>query len=93
MGIVYVLAGTVCLAAAILTESRLDGILFGFAGALLDSLPIFLLEYTGESRGIWGAIGKQAYLGLWPIHGSLLFCCSGIWYRKLSSKCCPHIEE
>ena len=52
MGIVYVLAGTVCLAAAIWTESRLDGILFGFAGALLDSLPIFLLEYTGESREI-----------------------------------------
>ena len=49
MGIVYVLAGMPCLIAAIWTESRLHGILFGFAGALLDSLPIFLLEYTGES--------------------------------------------
>ena len=48
-GILYVLFGVACLIVALLIETKLEGILWGFAGAGIfpgnDDMQIFLLEF------------------------------------------------
>jgi len=49
-GILYVLAGIVCLIAALITESKLDGILFGLTGACAGPGLAMICKYY-----YWGA--------------------------------------
>jgi len=44
-GVVYALAGVACLIAALLTESKLDGALFGMAGAFAGPGVVMICKY------------------------------------------------
>lgn len=44
-GILYTLAGVICLLTALCTESRLNGLLFGFAGAGLGPGILMISQY------------------------------------------------
>jgi len=55
IGSLYVLFGIACLAAAILTETKLDGILWGFAGAGIVPGIVTVSQYF-----YWNAPGNKA---------------------------------
>ena len=55
IGSLYVLFGIACLAAAILTETKLDGILWGFAGAGIAPGIVTVSQYF-----YWNAPGNKA---------------------------------
>lgn len=54
-GIGYTLAGVVCLVAALCTDTALDGLLFGFAGAGLGPGVLMIYKYV-----YWSAPKNQA---------------------------------
>lgn len=45
VGIAYLLVGAACLAAALLTETKLDGVLFGLAGAGIGPGLVMIYKY------------------------------------------------